>query len=385
MEPPLAISSTPLQKAKGICYAVLILCSSFLGTLYVLTPMLPLAYLYPKLFRRVVDFLVGFWLVLPSALMELIFGVQLHIHGDEISHKTSGLIIMNHRTRLDWLFFWNALWRMNPRLLTTEKISLKGILKYLPGAGWAMAFDGFLFLDRSFDSDKARIDLMTTYYANAGNKYQLLLFPEGTDKCPLATERSRHFAKKQDLNHYKHVLHPRTLGFVYLLQRMRKEKCVDFVYDVTVAYGDQIVQSEVDLILHGLTPMDVHFLVQKIPTSSLPTNDKELAEWLKDRWEEKERLLHNFYEEKTFKRKNGYTNEFQEFPLTPSLKKLQIAVLFLWLVATAVWMYIFLTFVYQFWLAAFTSMFIIGIQFYYGGFELFLAHLSLLKEGCPSP
>lgn len=46
-------------------------------------------------------------------------------------------------------------------------------------------------------------------------------------------------------------------------------------------------------ILHGLTPMDVHFLVQKIPTSSLPTNDKELAEWLKDRWEEKGKSRRN--------------------------------------------------------------------------------------------
>jgi hypothetical protein len=42
---------------------------------------------------------------------------------------------MNHRTRLDWLFFWNALWRIEPHLLSSEKISLKGILKYLPGAG----------------------------------------------------------------------------------------------------------------------------------------------------------------------------------------------------------------------------------------------------------
>jgi len=42
---------------------------------------------------------------------------------------------MNHRTCLDWLFFWCALWRIEPSLITTEKIVLKGEVKYLPGAG----------------------------------------------------------------------------------------------------------------------------------------------------------------------------------------------------------------------------------------------------------
>ena len=77
----------------------------------------------------------------------------------------------------------------------------------------------------------------------------------------MATERSLSFAEKNGLTQYRHVLHPRTLGFSYILQKMRKgcfpnlnciidftEKCVEFVYDVTVAYADQIVQSEVDLV-----------------------------------------------------------------------------------------------------------------------------------------
>lgn len=67
--------------------------------------------------------------------MEYIFGVKIFVSGDVIENSTPSLIIMNHRTRLDWLFFWNALFRIDPWLLTTEKISLKGILKYLPGAG----------------------------------------------------------------------------------------------------------------------------------------------------------------------------------------------------------------------------------------------------------
>ncbi len=50
---------------------------------------------------------------------------------------------------------------------------------------------------------------------------QLLLFPEGTDKCDKATERSRLYAEKKDLVHYQYVLHPKTTGFVFILQKMR--------------------------------------------------------------------------------------------------------------------------------------------------------------------
>lgn len=67
--------------------------------------------------------------------MEYMFGVHIFVSGDVIDNSEPALIIMNHRTRLDWLFFWNALFRIDPWLLTTQKISLKGILKYLPGAG----------------------------------------------------------------------------------------------------------------------------------------------------------------------------------------------------------------------------------------------------------
>lgn len=67
--------------------------------------------------------------------MQYVFGVKLVVRGTVIDRTKPALIIMNHRTRLDWLYFWSALMRINPWLLTTEKISLKGVLKHLPGAG----------------------------------------------------------------------------------------------------------------------------------------------------------------------------------------------------------------------------------------------------------
>ena len=81
---------------------------------------------------------------MPSGLIEYLFGVRLFVSGDAIEHLAPSLIIMNHRTRLDWLFFWSALFRIDPWLLTSEKISLKGVLKFLPGAGHSLTIYIFI-------------------------------------------------------------------------------------------------------------------------------------------------------------------------------------------------------------------------------------------------
>ena len=54
---------------------------------------------------------------------------------------------------------------------------------------------------------------------------QILLFPEGTDLTPTTKARSDRFAEKNDLPKYNHVLHPRTTGFAFLVQKMREGEC----------------------------------------------------------------------------------------------------------------------------------------------------------------
>ena len=45
---------------------------------------------------------------MPSGLMEYLFGIELIVKGVPIDSRKPALVIMNHRTRLDWLFFWQA-------------------------------------------------------------------------------------------------------------------------------------------------------------------------------------------------------------------------------------------------------------------------------------
>ncbi|KAL3096081.1 hypothetical protein niasHS_005840 [Heterodera schachtii] len=384
MEPPAVSFFELFHCLKGLTFALLLLSSSFFGTFFFLMPLMPFAIFRPNLFRQLTDFLIGFWLVLPSSLVEFMFGVRIHLQGDKIDRNKPSLIIMNHRTRLDWLFFWNALWRMDPWLLTTEKISPKSTLMFIPGAGWAMATNAFLFLNRNFAFDRSRIDRMISYYSQTSRNYQLLLFPEGTDKCPIATKRSEQFAEKNGLVKYKYLLHPRTVGFVHILKRMRKEKYVDFIYDVSVAYGGRIIQSEFDLLLLGLTPAHVHFLVQKIPISLIPEEDEQLEQWLNNKWAEKEEILRRFYSTGEFLTTDANTEKsFKKTELSPRAFLLRLIISAVWLALTAVWTIIFFGFLsaqIRWSCTLLTIIYFVGLQLYFGGFELFLARLAAAQS-----
>ena len=78
-----------------------------------------------------------FYLYLPvshyQALQELFLGIKVVITGDEIRNGERNLLIMNHRTRLDWMYLWSVLVRQSG--VKTEKIILKAPVKYVPGAG----------------------------------------------------------------------------------------------------------------------------------------------------------------------------------------------------------------------------------------------------------
>ena len=91
-------------------------------------------------------------------------------------------------------------------------------------SGWAMGCNSYIFLNRNYDHDQKVLASVLKYYKDAGFNYQLLLFPEGTDRGERAAKISDTFAAKHGLPKYNHVLHPRTAGFNYILNQMRKSK-----------------------------------------------------------------------------------------------------------------------------------------------------------------
>uniref|UniRef100_A0A1I7YPN6 PlsC domain-containing protein n=1 Tax=Steinernema glaseri TaxID=37863 RepID=A0A1I7YPN6_9BILA len=246
---------------------------------------------------------------------------------------------------------------MDPWLLTSEKISLKSDLKKIPGAGWAMGCGSYLFLNRNFQADRRVIEQMIKYYADSQFKYQILLFPEGTDRGERAARISNEYAENNGLPKYDYVLHPRTVGFNYLLELMRKNNYIDYVYDVTVAYAHSIISSELELCKTGNFPESVHFDTGNFPESvhfdvcKYPISDvigeepdNEVAKergsaWLLDLWKAKEQRLKKFYSEKDpEKRKLKPSGEQFVWPV--ETRGIGYIVAFaIWILTSVMWVY----------------------------------------------
>lgn len=136
----------------GALFAVVCLFTSVFGN-YIITLMLPMITILNKheKWRDLIDRAASFWIMIPLVslhyftiiwifkyfqfFLRFIFGIKVRASGDEIIYGQPGIVIMNHRTRLDWMYYWMVLWRMNPWLCTTNKIALKEFLRHCPGVG----------------------------------------------------------------------------------------------------------------------------------------------------------------------------------------------------------------------------------------------------------
>jgi lysocardiolipin and lysophospholipid acyltransferase len=93
------------------------------------------------------------------------------MHEKKTNKKTqtkSAIVVMNHRTRLDWLFYFCILYRLDA--LSNIKIILKDGLKKIPGAGWAMQTALFIFIKRKWEVDKEIFTKFINYYKQIEKK-----------------------------------------------------------------------------------------------------------------------------------------------------------------------------------------------------------------------
>src|SRR5436190_331164 len=146
-------------------------------------------------------------------------------------------------------------------------IILKDSLKWVPVIGWGMQFYGF-----------------------------------STPPKSLA------FAKKQDLEHPKHALLPRSTGFRFCLQNLASS--VHWVYDCTLAYEGvpeggypQDYFTLRSLYFEGRPPSGVHMHWRKFRVSEIPLGEdqkEDFDKWIYNRWMEKDALLDHFYKHGEF-------------------------------------------------------------------------------------
>jgi len=98
---------------------------------------------------------------------------QSKLNNYQSDQQTGSIILMNHRTRLDWLFYFCILDRLNS--LTNIKIILKNGLKNIPGPGWAMQTALFIFIKRKWESDQLILTNFLNYFKNIQKKTMVSL------------------------------------------------------------------------------------------------------------------------------------------------------------------------------------------------------------------
>jgi lysocardiolipin and lysophospholipid acyltransferase len=282
-----------------IFFSTIIICGSF-GFFFAVTPAIPFILLNRRIYFRWCSSVMGYFLLMVTCLLEDLFGIKIVVTGDNLTNdKKRSLIILNHRTRMDWMYIWMLHSRI--QILEQLKIVLKAQIKHIPFIGWGIEHVGYLFLERRWEDDKDRIKNVINYYKSNQSPVSILIFPEGTNLSAKTKVKSNAYAAKQTVYNrpYEYCLHPRVTGFTYLLNTMRADNMIDTVDDITIGYEGNFPVTELDL-LKGHLPKIVHFDVKRYNINEIPKEDEQIDQWLKTCWDEKENRLKEFYSKNQF-------------------------------------------------------------------------------------
>lgn len=213
----------------------------------------------------------GLFFDFTAFILTALCGTKVLIYSDTpdiLSDDSLGLIISNHRCRVDWMYvgwFYAAITKSSNYL----KIILKDALRYVPIFGWAAQILMFIFLERKKERDLPHIKRATSYLLHADKRVVMLIFPEGTDLSQKNLAKSREFSTENKLREYKQVLYPKPAGFLATVKPLRNQKLS--IHDLTVAYKGYTTQkrpNEKDF-LFGIFPSEVHILVRRHEIDSI--------------------------------------------------------------------------------------------------------------------
>lgn len=393
---------TFLDQLKGFTFLATLTVTAFCGSMFLMGLVTPLAYIPQtvKYHRRLVDRVIGLWFLFAISIMELILKLKFRVTGDPIVRGENCLYFMNHRTRFDWMWIWPLLYHY--ARLRKLKIVLKSPLKWVPGFGWACQQAVFMFLKRHWNQDRQNMKDTLEYFNFVNNPVELLVFPEGTDFRPETLASSERFAIKNNLPKYNYVLHPRTTGFEFLIDEMRKKNQVSYVCDLTVGYPINMLQDEVELCKTGAFPREIHFHVEKFRIDELPNKFKMLGsegesletkleesseggdgqvtvgDWLNERFRLKEQKLSDFYNhpdptKRVFSEKES-TETYQ--PRTLGM----VLCLIFWPLATSLWIsLIFSNYYFRCFQMLITLFYVLNLVVH-DGFERWLCKRNRVRE-----
>ena len=170
------------------------------------------------------------------------------------------------------------------------KFFVKHALKWVPGVGWGMQFINCPFLRRDWTADRERINATFDTLVRERIPMWLVSFVEGTRSTEAKIRASAEWAVERGVASTRHVLIPRTKGFVASVEGLGEH--LNAVYDLTIGYV-----GGVPTLWQHITGRvkEIHVHVRRFPIEDLPKIEGELKQWLLDRFYEKDELLEVYY------------------------------------------------------------------------------------------
>ncbi|KAF2155932.1 hypothetical protein K461DRAFT_265395 [Myriangium duriaei CBS 260.36] len=211
--------------------------------------------------------------------------------GDELPQGESAIVVANH---VDWTdFYLIQHLAVKAGMLGRCRWFAKRELRWVPFLGWGLWAMGMPLVSRKWTQDKREMDRV--FHGVVARKWPMWLvaYSEGTRFTPRKHAEAVDWCKAHHKPVPKHLLYPRTKGFVATVQNLRKAAHVKAVYDVTIAYAKGATfmspPSFVETVSHANVgdawKMYVH--VTRHELDSLPVSSEDLAQWLETRWIEK--------------------------------------------------------------------------------------------------
>lgn len=260
-----------------------------------------------------------------QVIFERVNGATITISGDKLPRGESAIVIANHVTWAD--FYMIQALALRADMLGRCRWFAKIQLRVVPFLGWGLWAMGMPMVSRNWMRDQRELDrvfngivgrkwptckLLNCGCLSGGPLFEtcpsgplcaeltffvtgLISFSEATRYTPEKYEETRVWCKENGRPLPKHLLYPRTKGFITTVRHLRKAPHVKAVYDFTIAYQhrDQFHKApdmwetlKLPAITSGLG-YKFHVHARRFPLEELPHTDEELAKWLEQRWIEK--------------------------------------------------------------------------------------------------
>jgi 1-acyl-sn-glycerol-3-phosphate acyltransferase len=248
-------------------------------------------FVYPisrPLFRRINHDVTAMWWGANFVATTIILGHKLVFTGqDAIVETENAIVIANHQSMAD-IPCMMALAHLKKSTGKT-KFFAKYPLKWVPGIGWGMQFNNYIFLKRDWMRDANSV--LNTFQTLRQDQipFWLINFPEGTRVTPEKLTKSQAFARQRNLKVLNNLLIPRTKGVTSTIAGLRGH--FDAFYDMTIAFGKK-VPSLGQFYFYELDTIHLH--TDRVPATQLNRPEPELAIWLQERFGLKDERLEHY-------------------------------------------------------------------------------------------